>query len=817
VTLTDTQRTIETSPARYATALGVVASYLAAAVPIISLVSVALLVFGAFTAQRALLIGIPLAVWFARPLYRAAERETQWPRRGAVWLAFVLLLSLLLRWPPSLHLQSWGDPGMYMAMAGYFDDKGTLDVTDEVRERLVSPEAVARFDANNVYLNLYQPGISSEPENPGHYIFQFYHVDSAWMAIFAGVLGLGLASASQVFFGLLSILFAALSVERLTRDWRFGVATAALFALLPLHIFFSKFPISEMPTLALAFISIYALAHCTTSRLDAVQTRWLAVAAASFAALFLTRISGFVYLPVIYIGAVLCQVFIDDARTRRQWGLFWFSLIVFYFGSVLYGLEWSHPYSISIYHMHFGGRLLRRVPWILLAVAVLGAVPFLFLRRDAFRARARDSLARFWSVAERWLPLVLLLLVLAGAARASLLAFTDYYKGSVWYDLTWHMSHAGVDAVLRSALLVTAESIGPALVVLLPISLWKPGRSMPRVLLALMVVVMLGYTAVLQWFLPFQYYYSRYLLSEVVPFSMLLIALRCADGWNRASLRPWIAGAAIATGIYFAWFAWPLIGLREASGAETSLAQVANRLDERSVVLVDEDDVANSFRYVTPLRMWFGKHVYTVRDVSAIPVIVADLRRARLDDIWLLRASNEVPAPFVFAAKSRFEQTVMAQSALIPSERVTESADFVLSRLDDQAFNALALASANGLAIDDMVRGCCDGVMIGDIWTDAHASIRQLTLPKGEWHRLYIKMRGSRPHYEESGLVVRVNGTELQTEKLDGSTFVFTLGTMQGPAPFDIDIDVDTFVPRDLGINDDPRSLGIDIGSLRIE
>jgi hypothetical protein len=78
-------------------------------------------------------------------------------------------------------------------------------------------------------------------------------------------------------------------------------------------------------------------------------------------------------------------------------------------------------------------------------------------------------------------------------------------------------------------------------------------------------------------------------------------------------------------------------------------------------------------------------------------------------------------------------------------------------------------------------------------------------------------MWGNRPHYEKSGLVVRVNGTELPTEKIDGPTFVFALGTMQGPARFDIDIDVDTFVPRDLGINDDPRSLGIDIASLRIE
>ena len=510
--------------------------------------------------------------------------------------------------------------------------------------------------------------------------------------------------------------------------------------------------------------------------------------------------------------------FIDDSRTRRIWGIFWFSLVIFYFGSVVYGLVWSGPYSVAIYFMHFGGRLLRRVPWILLALAAISAIPFVLLRSAALRARVRASSLRIWNHAQQWIPILLLGLVVAGAIRVGVLAFTDHFKGNAWYDQTWGMSHAGFAAVLRSALLVAAENLGPALVVLLPFALWKPGDSAPRVLLTFMVIVIIGYTAVLQWFLPYQYYYARYLLSELIPFSTLVIALRCADWWRNANLRPWITGALVTTGVYFVWFSWPLIGFREASGAESSLSRIASQLDRGSVLLVDETSIPNPFRFVTPLRMWFGKSVYNVRDASQIPAIALDVKRAGFNEVLLLTSGNNVPTPFVFEMKAHFEQTVMEHSPLIPRRAVDmDATDFVLSRLDDASFAALALTSADGLNVRDLARGCCTGFVLNDVWTEERASIRGLTLPKGAWRRLIVTMHGYRPDYAQSGLVVRVDGKELRRDRFDGRTFEFSLGSLDGPTPFDIDLTTRTFVPRDLGLNDDTRLLGVDIATLRVE
>jgi hypothetical protein len=725
------------------------------------------------------------------------------------------LVAALLRWPPALHLESTSDQAVYLAMAAHFVENGTLDVTDDVRDSLASPDAIARFDQNNLS-DVYQPGIYLDLEKPGHYVFQFYHVHPLWMAIFGGILGLESTVLSQIFFGLISLFFAALVAERFSNDWRIGIAFAALLTCLPLHVFFSKFPISEMTMLAFAFLTVYALLRSSDCENEQVRTRWLVLTALAFATMFLTRISGFVYLPVVYLAALMCHASVENDRVRRHWGFFWLFVVACYVGSVIYGLIFSAPYSKAIYLMHFGPTLVW-VPWILAACALIAALPFAILRGDAGRKRLRNWMQRAWFQMQRWSPLLLLVLLVLGAVRVGLLAFTDYYRGNDWYDQSWLMSHAGTDAVLRSALVMAAENLGPVLVLLLPFALWRSGASASRALLTAMVLGMIANTALLQWFLPFQYYYSRYLLSELVPFILLLVVLRCADWWRVAPRRPWIAAAFASTCVYFAWYTWPLIGLREAHGAESSLARIANEVGPGSVLLIDEEGIDFASHFVTPLRMWFGTDVYSIHDFAQIPVIVQDLKHAGAENILLLSGRDGIPRLFSYDMRVHVEQTRMERSPYIPRRSETDVADFVVSRLDDSAFAGMLLASSTGLGLADLPRGCCLGFEADGIWTRAHSSIRRLALPRGSWQRLVITMRGYRPDYAQTGLVVRANGKELHLDKTDGATFEFLLGPLEGPAPLELELNTSTFVPRELGLNDDSRRLGLDIATLHIE
>lgn len=784
-----------------------IAVLLLALVPAISVAGVVLLALGVFRAGIAVAIGLGAALWLVRGIRNAPP--TRWPAQSRLGLFLVLLFALLLRWPPGLHVQGGQDHGVYMSIAAHFADRGTLEISD-LADRLVSREAVERYYNNNGM----QPGVYPDDAHRGRYDFQFYHVHPIWLAIFGSFFGMSWAGLSQIFFALLSLLFGALVTERIAGSWRAGIVYAAALAIAPLHVFFSKFPISEMPTLALALMAAYAMLRYADADSDDADTRWLVLAALAFATLFLTRISGFVYLPFAYAGALACQTFVDDPGRRRNWGRFWVSIFALYFASVLYGLIYSRPYSLSIYAMHLGARALPWMPPLLATAAAAGALPFLFLR-GAFRERVRRGLERTWALAQRWNPALLLIIVALGAVRVGLLAFTDHYRGNSWYDATWRLSHGGAAAVESSALVLIAEYLGPVVVALLFLALWRTGRSIPRVLLTVMVLAMIAYSALLQWFLPQQYYYGRYLLSEVVPFALLLVVVRCADWWSSPRVRPYLKAAAAFTAGWFLWFTLPLVGVREGSDGEASLAKIAARLDGGSVLLVDETSIGNAHRFVTPLRIWFGKQVYCVRHWSQIYDIVRDLRRAGMNNLLLLSATDDVPAPFEFDTYLRFEQHAMASTLTIPRKVALDAQNLTLARLgpDIVPRNALAI----GIELVDLPAGCCSGFFPGRFWTKGSASIRAVPVPQGTWHRLIVTMHGSRPDYAASALRVRANGGELPLLESEGTRFVFSLDSLEPATSLDFDVESTTFVPREAGMSIDERQLGVDIASLRVE
>jgi hypothetical protein len=787
-----------------------IALLLLAAVPAISLSAVLLLVLGVFRAELAVAIGISAALWLTRRGRCAARSDTRWPGKSTFYLLLVLLFALLLRWPPGLHVQGGGDHGVYMSIAAHFVDKGSLDVVDDIARRLVSPEAVERYYQNNGT----QPGVYGDPSRPRHYIFQFYHVHPIWLAIFGSLFGMQWATLSQLFFALLSLFFGALVAEALTANWRAGIAYALVLALLPLHVFFSKFPISEMPTLAFALMGAYGMLRYARDDSQAADARWLQLAALAFATLFLTRISGFVYLPFAYAGAIACQVFVNDARRRKNWALFWLAFFAAYFVSIVYGLVWSGPYSLAIYSMHFGARMLRWMPWLLAAATAVGAVPFLFFR-GPFRDWLRGKLQQGWTLAQAWNPALLLAIIALGAVRVGLLAFTDHYRGNAWYDVAWRMSHSGLAGIQSSALVLTGEYIGPAAVILLFLALRKTGNDMPRALLTLMVLVMFAYSALLQWFLPSQYYYGRYLLSEIVPFTLLLVVVRCADWWLSDSLRPWIMGAAAASALWFLWFTLPIVGTREGTDGEVSLARIANRLDGGSAVLVDETNIINPHRFETPLRFWFGKQVYGVRNWDQIYAIVRDLRRAGMNNLLLLSGDDDVPAPFEFEQHFRFEEHAMAATVSVPRKQSIDALDLTLSRLGPNLLPPDSLAT--GIELADLPPGCCKGFFPGRIWTKASATIDDLPVPHGAWHKLVITMRGFRRNYEDIGLSVRANGEALPLVEASGTRFVFSFAPTDSTTSLKLELQSTLFVPRQAGIGIDERRLGVDIASLRVE
>jgi hypothetical protein len=783
-------------------------------VPVASLAGVVLLLCNAFTPQRALLIGAVFASLTAHRL--AIPGFERWPATGRALLGVVLVFAVLVRLPPALYLQGGQDQGIYVAMAAHFAETGSLDIVDDLRARLHDPASLQRYDANNAGGGLYQPGMYTDAATPGHYIFQFYPVHPLWMAIFGGMFGLEHAALSQIFFALVSLLFAALLAERLTSDWRAGLLYAALLAVLPLHVFFSKFPISEMPTLAFALVGWFALScfHETSSRNP--RPIWLVIAVLCFIALFCTRISGFTYLPVVLVGALLTHLYVDDARVRRQWAMCWAFVVIGYVISVGYGLTYSYPYSHDIYTMGLGERLYAQLQILLPVLALVAVTPFLLTLAPQRRMRLREALSSAWIGGQRWIGILFIALVALGLARAGLLAFTDHYQGNPWYDIRWHASHGGMEAWRQGSLYVAAAQLSPFIALLVFFSLWQPGRSGARVLLVTMLLAMTAYTALVQWFVPYQYYYARYQLSELIPYALLVVVVRGHEWWHWPRIRSGLIAALVLSGAYFSWYTWPLVGFREGDGAHESLTRIADHLDSNDVLLFDQYATLNPHEIVTPLRFFFGKYVYTFSDHSRVLEIVHDLTGS-FGDIYLATSrGTPAPAGFVLVEDTLFRESVMAHSIAIPRASTSGADLLAIYRFDAETYAVAAIQSASGLRMGLMRPNCCQGIYPDNAWTNGHATLRNVPVPSGQWHELLLKVCGYRTDYDQSDVKVSVNGQELVAKGFRDNVFTFDLGALEGPAQMSVEISSNTFVPKQRGVNEDPRELGIDIDTLRL-
>jgi hypothetical protein len=784
--------------------------------PVTSLVALALLLCGGFTPQRALLVGGLLSWMLIIRLPLQNTDHPHWPRNAQVMLALLLVFAALLRWPPSLYVQGGQDQGVYVSMAAHFVDTRGLGIDDRLRESLNATDAIARYDRNNLTPTHYQPGAYVDPERPGHYIFQFYPIHPLWMGIFGGLLGVQEVAFSQFFFAMVTLLFAALLGERIARSWRAGVAYAALLALLPLHVYFSKFPISEMPALAFALMAWYATERYHDEAASQPNPFWLVAALLCFLALFLTRISGFVYLPVVFAGALISHAFVQDPRVRMQWGVFWIGVVACYAISVVYGLLYSNPYATAIYQAGLGERLYGALPWLLPVIATHAARPFVLTTSSWQRERLQNVLSICWQWFQRWGALVLLLIVALGAVRVGLLAFTDHYAEHRWYDVRWAASHTGVDALRRSSLWVLAAHLSPFVALLLPFAFRRPGASAPRALLVCMLLTMIAYTAFIQWFTPYQYYYARYLLSEAAPYALLLVVIRAEEWMRFRNARLALPAVALFTVTYFAWLTWPLVGFREADRAETSLARIADRLDGNDVLLFDDAVYPNPHELVTPLRFFFHKFVYEVPDIAEASAIVRDLVDSGAGDIYLIGRHGEHPPGFTFVDHVTYEQRLMRPELRVPRESAISSLQLSFFRLNADVWAAETLRSEEGLSPKYFASDCCTGIYSDDVWTDGNATIRRLNIPAGKWHTLLLRVQGNRTDYDRADIKVQANGRDLVHVATEGKEFTYDLGTVDGPSVIELRIASSTMVPRDLGINDDTRKLGIDIESIAI-
>lgn len=646
-----------------------------------SLAGIVLGLVGAFVAPLVLIVAVACTWTFHRQCPGPIASDN--PLRAA-HLVLVLVVGLVLRLPPDPYVLGGQDQGVYVNMAAELVHTRDIAVVDPELDRLEKAGVLPAYVADNH--GFYLPGVYTTQEAKPQVVFQFYHLFPVWLALFGGLFGLAASGYALTFLSLASLVFFQRLATQLTASARLGTAAGLLLALNPLHAFFSKFPVTEVPTLgfscaAFAFLAMFAGAEPARR-----QVRWLVLSTLALLCLFLTRISGFMYLPLLLAIALGALVLDTDRLRARAIGCWALASVLAYVVSVGYGLLWSRPYSVTIYQEAFSLLLGPRWAQALLAAGALVALGWIAIWRwpEGVLARAMRSLVPRLS---RMMGPALLLVVAWGAYKAWQLGFTDRYVGHAWLAQFPGVVAQGWRSLAHVSLVVVALYLSPwlflAFLAIAQLRVPVAGRY-----LVFFLCCFAAYAAVLNWTVPYQPYYARYFASELVPYALLLCV--CAVAWIRRPLpkRLLATGLGLA-GAYFLVLSSLQVGKSENSGARESIAALAALAGDDDVLLFDK--VAppgfHPLEVKPTLVYTFGRHVVSVDTATLADVGYLEGLARAYDRVLLVSAADLAPIGFTPVRQVRLQAEGFGQLAG-PPMRLQRTMDTTLNvfRLDEVGF-----------------------------------------------------------------------------------------------------------------------------------
>lgn len=624
-----------------------------------SFAGVALAVAGFFLASLVLAIA-GLCTW----AYHVRVRDTRSPARAELRLQYIipiLLVALCFRLAPFDYVIGGQDQGLYTNIAAELVRTHGIAVVDPEIQRLAGSTALSNYQHDN-YIDPFLPGVYTSTDGKNELTFQFYHLFPVWLALFAGLFGASGATYGLTFLSLVSIIFFHRLATQLTGSSRLGAIAGLLLALNPLHAFFSRFPVTEIPTLAFSLIGFTLVAVYSNSRPDERRIRWLWLSALAFGCLFLTRISGFMYLPIVFVLGTIPLVLDEDrerARGLARWAL---ATVALYLASVAYGLAWSRPYSMTIYEDSFSRIGGRDWPTIVVALSMFVAVLWssAWLHPGGTVGRVLT-----WGVTRlsRWMGLALLLVLAAGCYRIHAFAFSDADAGVSPFSMFPGTAGQGWSSVAYSSLAATALYLCPLLFVAY---LWLAQLRWSAVgsFFVFFLLCVTAYVALLNWYMPYQPYYGRYLVSELLPYCLLFVV--CGLGWiTHATGRRLLSASLAVAGLYFFVLSAGQLGKQENEFARESIARLASVADDGDLILLDDagSEKFSPREIKTTLVYTFDRHVISIARDRWLDVDYLDGLDAAYDDVYLATQSRDVPAGFERVDALRLHATGFVRSA----------------------------------------------------------------------------------------------------------------------------------------------------------
>ena len=465
--------------------------------------------------------------------------KVQLPRtKSSLTILALLALALVFRIHPELYIMGGEDQGVYVNSGIYYQEHPQILVPNLVRKKITSVPLRQYYDANNHFVGSYLPGLYFKNHDKNHLIFQFYKLHPLWFAICAKLFGPSHATASMIWFSLLSILFFSLIVFEISNNYLCGFVAGTLLALNPIHIFFSKFPTSEITTQAFLFSGFYYLIkyYKLATQKNCYSVFYLLISGLSIGCAFLSHIDTFIILPW-FLFFFLVSLLFAPSILRLQLNLYFLGILFLFSLSVFLGLVYSFPYTFGVYWgsiNNLGSHAFR-----LLGLGCLGYF-ILLLAAGLFKipnAKVKNFLIKVHPLLNQILLMLLFIVFFISFWRIYQLAYsTAASKEPIIFHFHYIVNH-GLSSLLFSTFIATFFYLSPLAMILFLYALVKPYPMEPIFLTGLLIFALIAwaYSGILNYTVPYEYFYSRFILSYAIPITILFISLKIGQSMKKVT------------------------------------------------------------------------------------------------------------------------------------------------------------------------------------------------------------------------------------------------------------------------------------------
>ena len=516
----------------------------------------------------------------------------------------ILLIALLLRLSPNLYLTGGQDQGTYVSLSKQYQENHSLYIKDELREEL-SEDAKKLYDRSNIFL-----GLNLIDKDTSTYVMPFYPVFPSWMATFGEIFGNDNRVYALTMFGVLSVLGLYLfSYEISGKNKKVGLLSAFILAINPLHVYFSRIPLTEVVSLTFFLFSFYYLMRFyRKSKEGNKDILSLLLSLLTINVFFYTRMTAMFYLPIVILLCILSFLFLKDKGTKkliRVYTVFW--ILSFVISYLFYAIKLPYLFNLII-----GNRLPKLSVLLPVIGATIGVVTLIsIIWEERFFKLVREII--------KWLSknlYIFLLVVFIGLIAYQLFGYVKEILIDGGYTI---LSSESLSYFKQLSFLATLLYVSPLGFLILPVGAvyYKKKKDIKYKTLIIFITIFLLYCWGILNLVPYHYYFVRYQLSELIPLCIVLISLFLID-ISKKKIGKWISIVLIILiTLYMGYFS--IIQLRTFEGADkTVYEEIDEIVGDNDLLFVAKNDFDSFDQITLPLQYYYDINVLPIYKLSFI-------------------------------------------------------------------------------------------------------------------------------------------------------------------------------------------------------